>query len=296
MTNSAITTRTVLAAAALIAGVDAVERVGVVLRRSEYTVANAPALVGNRDVRRVVFIVRLDGGIGSELVTIDQTLDAISALIVENEQVAVNLVDSVHVESTVHPVFAWTFAEESNPAGRVLRTGEFLNSKGQPCTASLVLGDSGLVVAIDGPKDDLVSSNNSERVGVIQKKTVYTKAALRPANTPLIGSHDMQRVCFLVRLDGGIGSDFVTIDQTLDATAALLKNGDQVSVKLVDNVHVESTVQPVFAWGKASEGVTGETLRQGSFIDKQGRASVASLVLADTTGLVVHEAPAAACA
>lgn len=295
MTNSAINTRTVLASAALLTGATTTERCGVVLRRTEYTVPGAPALVGNRDLRRVAFVVRLDGGIGSELVTIDQRLDAIAALIQENDQVSVMLVDSVHVESTVQPIFPWAFSTESNPAGRVLRQGDFLNDKGEECTASLVLGDSGCVIAVSGASDDIGASGITERVGVILKRTVYKGGAHRPSSVPLIGATDKKRVTFMIRLDGGIGSELVTIDQTLDAISVLLKEGDQVSVKLVDNVHVESTVQPVFDWTYSSEPVGGRILRLGEFLDKQGRPSYATLVLADEDGrgLVVNEEPCA---
>lgn len=295
MTNSAINTRTVLASVALLAGVDTTERCGVVLRRTEYTVPGAPALVGNRDLRRVAFVVRLDGGIGSELVTIDQRLDAIAALIQEGDQVSAMLVDSVHVESTVQPIFPWAFSTESNPAGRVLRQGAFLNDKGEECTASLILGDSGCVIAVNGANDDLGASGVTERVGVILKRTVYKNGEHRPASAPLIGTTDKQRVTFMIRLDGGIGSELVTIDQTLDATSVLLKEGDQISVKLVDNVHVESTVHPVFDWTHSSKPVGGRILRLGEFLDKQGRSSIATLVLADGEGrgLVVNEEPCA---
>lgn len=290
MTNSALNTRALVASAALLAGASSVERVGVVRRRSEYT-QNVQDLVGTRDVRRVVFIVVLHGGIGEDMITIDQTLDPISALIAEGDQVDVNIADSVHLESTVSPVFAWNISDESNPAGRVLRSGEFLNRNGQVCISSLVLGDNGLTVTVQGPKDELAAP--SERVGVILKRTVYTREAHRPAATPLIGTTDKQRVSFMVRLDGGIGSELITIDQTLDATAALLKEGDQVSVRLVDHAHVESTVHPVFGWGKARDNATGRILRTGEFLDSKGRPSMASLLLEDGEGrgLSVREAP-----
>lgn len=296
MTNSANNTRNasfvaIVASAAHIAGADFSERCGVVLRRSEYTVPNTPNFVGSRDVRRGVFIVRLDGGIGSELVTIDQTLDPVSALIEEGDQVSVNISNSVHVESTVAPIFAWGISQEANPSGQVLRSGVYLNGKGQPCTASLVLGDNGLVVAVEGPEDNFEGTLN-DRVGVIMRRDVYTLEAHRPSNMPLIGTVDKQRVSLLVRLDGGIGSELVTIDQTHNAITALLEDGDQVSVKLSDNVHVESTVQPVFAWGIASDDASGRTLRNGQFIDSTGRLCYAALVLQNApAGLVVRETP-----
>ncbi len=292
MTNSALNTRTVLASAARLAGADTTQRCGVVLRRTEYTVPNAPAHVGHRDIRRVAFVVRLDGGIGSELVTVDQRLDAIAAVINEGDQVEVTRCDNVHVESTVQPVFAWGFADTINDGDKVFGSRDFLNNKGELCTSSIVLGANGLVIVVDGSNDNLGASEVSSRVGVILKHTVYKNGAHRPSSAPLIGTFDQMRVTFMVRLDGGIGSELVTVDQILDATAALLKDGDQVEVRLSENVHAESTVHPVHGWTVGGDTTGGKVLRQGEFIDAQGRLSLASLVLgAGKQGLIVQEEP-----
>jgi hypothetical protein len=317
MINSAITTRaasfrSTFASAAFLAGVSSVERCGVVLRRSEYThprhVSVVSPLINTNDVRRVVFLVRLDGGIGSEAVTIDQTLDAVSALINEGDQVSVTLVDDVHVESTVAPIFAWGSAADLGSAavsdGKVLRRGEFLDSKGKTCVASLVLAagpSHGLVVDVQASSsasvldDAFAPVDFVERVGVIVRRSEYTHARHAHVHSPLINSKDVRRVVFLVRLDGGIGSEMVTIDQTLDAVSALLEEGDQVSAKLVDNVHIESTVAPIFSWGDASDVdaaavSNGRVLRSGGFLDSKGVPCVASLVLAagDSRRLVVE--------
>lgn len=298
MTNTALNTRTssfasVVASAALLSGVDMVERCGVVLRRSEYTVPrNEPVqspVIGTHAVRRVVFIVRLDGGIGSEIVTIDQTLDAVSSLIHENDQVLATLVNDVHVESTIAPIFPWAIADDNKVEGQVLRSGEFLDTNGHACTTHLVLGANGLVVV--APKLNPAREPVVERVGVILRRSEYTFE--RKASVPLAGTKAARRVVFVVRLDGGIGSEGVTIDQTLDATSALLQEGDQVVAKIVDNVHVESTLAPVFAWGNANDiddSTSGRVLRTGEFLNSKGVPSVASLVLADapSVGLVVR--------
>ncbi len=299
MTNTALNTRTtsfasVVASAALLSGVDMVERCGVVLRRSEYTVPRhepvQSPLIGTHDVRRVVFIVRLDGGIGSELVTIDQTLDAVSALIHENDQVLATLVNDLHVESTIAPIFPWAIAEGSNIEGQVLRSGEFLDTNGRACIAQLVLGDSGLVVV--SPQLEPAREQIVERIGVIQRRSEYTVDRHVQVASPLLTT-SKRRVVFVLRLDGGIGSEGITIDQTLDATSALLQEGDQVTAKIVDNVHVESTVAPIFAWGNANDSddsASGRVLRTGEFLNSKGVPSVASLVLADapSVGLVVR--------
>jgi hypothetical protein len=276
MTNSALNTRAFIASAALLAGANLTERAGVVIRRSEYTQPD----------------VRIDGGIGSTFITVDQRLDAIAALIEENDPVAVHFADNAHLETTVSPGHLWNISEDSNPAGKVLRSGSFLNLKGDLCTASLVLGDNGLVVAIDGPKDEPVTDHFTWRVGVIMKSTVYTRKAHRPAATPLIGTADQLRVKFLVRLDDGLGGEMVTIDQTLDANAALLRKNDQVSVHLIDHAHVEPTVNPNYTYGKVSEVGNRDTLRTGEFIDRDGRPMLASLLLGKGEGgLVVLETP-----
>ncbi|CAN5311059.1 hypothetical protein BH10CYA1_BH10CYA1_60840 [soil metagenome] len=301
MTNIALNTRAssapIFASAAILAGVDFVERCGVVLRRSEYSVPRhepvQSPLIGTHDLRRVVFIVRLDGGIGSEIVTIDQTLDAVSALIQKDDQIVVTLVDDVHVEPTVSPIFPWADSKGVNVEGRVLRSGKYLNSNGRLCTSTLVLGDKGLVVV--SPDSESDREEVSYRVGVIQRRSEYTRERHMPLNVPLISTKDARRVSFVVRLDGGIGSEGITIDQTLDATSALLQEGDQVQVKLVDNVHVESTVAPIFAWGDEIDDTGdsavsfGRVLRTGEFPNSKGVPCVASLVLADapSRGLVV---------
>ncbi len=118
------------------------ERVGVILRRSEYTVQ--PPLCAP-EVRRVVFMVRLDGGVGSEIVTIDQALDLTAALLRENDQVVATMVDNVHVESTVGPVFGHNTIEQlarsTTFRGEVLRRGEYLGVGNRPCVALLVLAE-----------------------------------------------------------------------------------------------------------------------------------------------------------
>lgn len=300
MTNTALNTRTssfasIVASAALLSGVDMVERCGVVLRRSEYTVPRREPvqspLIGTHDVRRVVFMVRLDGGIGSEIVTIDQALNAVSALIDENDQVLATLVNDLHVESTIAPIFPWAIADGSNVEGQVLRSGEFLDTNGRACIAQLVLGANGLVVV--APTLELAREQVVERIGVIQRRSEYTVDRHVPVASPLVGTQSKRRVVFVLRLDGGIGSEGITIDQTLDATSALLQEGDQVVAKIVDNVHVESTVAPIFAWGNANDiddSVSGRVLRSGEFMNSKGVPSVASLVLADapSVGLVVR--------
>ncbi len=288
MTNIALDNRTssFIASACLLTGVDMVERCGVVFRRSEYTVSrHVPVqspLIATHDVRRVVFLVRLDGGIGSEMVTIDQTLDATSALIKEGDQVLATLVDDVHVESTIAPIFPWMIANGSNVNGEVLRRGEYLNSNGHLSTALLVLAAEGLVVT--SPKAEPAREEVVERCGVILRRSEYTLERHVSVTSPLINTKNMRRVVFVLRLDGGIGSEGLTIDQTLDATSALLQEGDQVMAKIVDNLHVESTVQPFFAWGKADECDAsaisrGRVLRTGRFLNSKGAPSVASLVL-----------------
>lgn len=118
------------------------ERVGVILRRGEYTVQS---ILGAPERRRVVFMVRLDGGIGSEIVTIDQTLDASAALLRENDQVVATIVDDVHVESTVSPIFAHATVEQlvrsTTFSGTVLRSGEYLGVGNRPTVALLVLAE-----------------------------------------------------------------------------------------------------------------------------------------------------------
>ena len=290
MTNTALNTRTssfasIVASTALLSRVDMVERCGVVLRRSEYTVPRhepvQSPLIGTHDVRRVVFIVRLDGGIGSEIVTIDQTLDAVSALIHEHDQILVTLVDDLHVESTVAPIFPWAIAD-GFVEGQILRSGEFLDTNGRACTAQLVLGANGLVVV--APKLNPAREQVVERIGVIQRRSEYTVERHVPVNSPLVNTKPTRRVVFVLRLDGGIGSDGITIDQTLDATSALLREGDQVVAQIVDNVHVESTVAPIFAWGDAADVdasvlSAGRVLGTGEFLNSKGVPSVASLVL-----------------
>ncbi len=316
MTNTALNTRTAFApifASVVLAGVNYVERCGVVLRRSEYTqprlVSAQSPLLNTKVVRRVVFLVRLDGGIGSEMVTIDQTLDAVSALIQEGDQVSVNIVDDVHVESTVNPIFPWGAAADLDSSaisdGNVLRRGEFQDSNGGLCVASLVLATGGLVVDVQSPIATPASSYGSaayftggaksiERVGVVLRRSEYTQPRHVQVQSPLINTNDVRRVVFLVRLDGGIGSEMVTIDQTLDAVSALIEEGDQVSANIVDDVHVESTVSPIFSWGAAADldaaAISdGKVLRRGEFQNSKGVPSVATLVLAAgaSRGLVV---------
>lgn len=158
-----------------------------------------------------------------------------------------------------------------------------------------MLGAAGLVIV--APKVESPRLAVSERVGVIQRRSNYRSRApcSRQLANPAHQHEDSRRVVFVVRLDGGIGSEGVTIDQTLDATTALLREGDQVSVKLVDNVHIESTVAPVFAWGNANDAVETprkprRVLRTGEFPCSKGVPSVASLFLADapSAGLVVR--------
>ncbi len=316
MTNTALNTRTAFApifASAVLAGVNYVERCGVVLRRSEYTqprhIPVQSPLINTKAVRRVVFVVRLDGGIGSEMVTIDQTLDAVSALIQEGDQISATIVDDLHIESTVNPIFPWGSAADFESfdisEGRVLRSGLFLDNNGALCFASLVLASEGLVVHVQSPVATPASSYGSaayftggaksiERCGVILRRSEYMQPRHVPVQSPLINTKDVQRVVFVVRLDGGIGSEVVTIDQTLDAVAALLQEGDQVSANIVDDVHIESTVSPIFSWGAAADldaaAISdGKVLRRGEFQNSKGVPSVATLVLAAgaSRGLVV---------
>ena len=129
------------ASAEFFAGLALQERVGVILRRSEYTV-QPPLCAPER--RRVVFMVRLDGGIGSEIVTIDQALDASAALLCKDDQVLATLVDNVHVESKVSPIFGHNtieqYARSTTLSGTVLRRGEYLDGY-RPFVALLVLAD-----------------------------------------------------------------------------------------------------------------------------------------------------------
>jgi uncharacterized protein YciI len=316
MTNTALNTRIAFApifASAALAGVSYVERCGVVLRRSEYTQPRhlpvQSPLINTKAVRRVVFVVRLDGGIGSEIVTIDQTLDAVSALVQEGDQVSATIVDDLHIESTVNPIFPWGFAVDLDSLvvsrGTVLRRGEFLDSNGGLCVASLVLATAGLVVDVQSPVVTPASSYGSpayftggaksiERCGVVLRRSEYTQPRHVPVQSPLINTKDVRRVVFVVRLDGGIGSELITIDQTLDAVSALIEEGDQVSANIVDDVHIESTVNPIFQWGSASDLAAvaisdGKVLRRGEFQDSKGVPSIASLILAAgaSRGLVV---------
>lgn len=125
----------------------------------------------------------------------------------------------------------------------------------------------------------------TERVGVILRRDEYTVPRRSPVHSHLVPNNDMRRVSFMVRLDGGIGSEIVTIDQTLDATAAVLQKGDQVVAAIIDDVHIESTVREVFPYAARSsvsdnDVANGDVLRTGEFLDNNGVPVIASLVLA----------------
>lgn len=279
MTNTVATTRIASAATvAILAGANVSERCGVIVSRTDYT---AP-LGSNKEIGRVAFVIRLDGGIGSDFRTVDQTVDAVTAVLQEGDQVCVRISDDVHVETIAQPIFSWPSTNEP-VEGKILREVNYRNNKGEQCKATLVLGRTGLCVVDTGASEPSHSymfggADYVERVGVVLKCTEYTSPRM-DANVSRIGAQSPRRVSFMVRVDGGIGSDIVVVDQTLDAVSSLVRKDDQVSVRLFDNPHIESTVAPVFAWPVSEAPCSGEILRVSDFTDGNGVDCVASVVL-----------------
>ncbi|CAN5211178.1 hypothetical protein BH10CYA1_BH10CYA1_43550 [soil metagenome] len=118
----------------------AFQRVGVVRRRTLKYSSSQTAQDKSKGLARIVFEVRLDGGIGSEVVTFEQALDAITTLILEGDQVCTRVNVNGEKQSMVSPIFNWAAASAENIAkGRVLRTGNFLDVNGVPSVASLLL-------------------------------------------------------------------------------------------------------------------------------------------------------------
>ncbi len=294
-------------------GVSFTERTGVVRRRTEYAVTrpvplNAP-LAGVADVRRVILLVELHGGLGLDMVCIDQSLDATAALVREGDPVNVTLVDDVHIGSTVRPYFASDepthVRTDAIAGGKTLRTGEFISADGIPSIASLVLGQGDfdptvLVQPVDAESAARVRRHAtpiefSERVGVIKRRLEYSRSPQNLYESNLL--HDCSgRVVFLVELHGGLGPELVAVDQTQDVVSTLLAEGDQVTVRISGDVHVESTVQPIFSWGSA-EFIDAEVLaagvvkRCGLFVDTRGDVQIATLLVTKGAGQVVVVTP-----
>jgi hypothetical protein len=294
-------------------GVSVSERIGVVRRRTEYAVTrtvplNAP-LAGIADVQRVIFLVELHGGLGSETVAIDQSVDATSALIREGDQVNVMLVDDIHIGSTVSPFFAWKeptdVSTDAIAGGETLRTAEFIASDGVPSIASLVLvkGERDLIVFVKPVDAESAASVRRharpiefcERVGVIKRRLEYTRGPQSSVQSSML--HDCSgRVVFLVELHGGLGPELVAVDQTLDAVSTILHAGDQVTVRISGDVHVESTVHPIFSWCSGefidpAEIASGILKRFGLFVDTRGNAQVVTLYVTSGAGQVLLVVP-----
>jgi hypothetical protein len=136
----------------------------------------------------------------------------------------------------------------------------------------------------------------SERTGVVRHRTEYSVTRTVPLNAPLVGIADVRRVVFLVELHGGLGPELVAVDQTLDAVSTLLAAGDQVTVRISGDVHVESTVHPNDSWGSGefidpAVIAAGKLKRVGLFVDTSGDVQVATLIVTKEAGPVVVLAP-----
>lgn len=122
-----------------------------------------------------------------------------------------------------------------------------------------------------------------ERLGSLIRRDDYVRPAFRTANVAIVGTSDQNRTAFMVRLDDGIGGEFVTIDQVADAESSILEIGDQVIVTFVDDVHVEDTIRGTFrfdAIDKIDQETLdrGQTLRQAQY--RNGKNELCNVTLA----------------
>ncbi|CAN5289690.1 hypothetical protein BH11CYA1_BH11CYA1_12410 [soil metagenome] len=123
-----------------------------------------------------------------------------------------------------------------------------------------------------------------ERLGSLIRRIDYSRPAHPQVYCPVMGTADNNRSAFVVRLDDGIGQEFINIDQAADAASALLKAGDQVLVTFVDDVHIEDTIRGTFSY-TSPEGIDQETidnakiLRQAEYTDGKNRRCIATLAL-----------------
>lgn len=132
--------------------------------------------------------------------------------------------------------------------------------------------------------EHFASVKKEERLGSLIRREDYVRPAYRPANCPMIGTVDSNRTAFIVRLDDGIGQEFITIDQTADAASAILSVGDQVYVTLVDDAHIEDTIRGVSSYDKVDDIDqatidNGRILRQAEYVDARNRRCKVSIVL-----------------
>ncbi len=122
-----------------------------------------------------------------------------------------------------------------------------------------------------------------ERLGSLRRRDDYVRPAFNTPNVAIVGTSDQNRTSFMVRLDDGIGGEFVTIDQAADAESAILEVGDQVIVTFVDDVHVEDTIRGTFRFDAVDsidqEAIdNGKILRQAQY--RNGKNELCNVTLA----------------
>ncbi len=132
----------------------------------------------------------------------------------------------------------------------------------------------------------LANVTKEERLGSLIRRDDYFRPTFRPGNCSMVGTVDNNRSAFIVRLDDGIGQEFITIDQTADAASAILKVGDQVIVTLVDDVHIEDTIRGTFSFTTVDSSEIDQTtldnskiLRQAQYVDGKNRLCNVTLAL-----------------
>ncbi len=127
------------------------------------------------------------------------------------------------------------------------------------------------------------SVKKEERLGSLIRRDDYFRPNFRTANVSMVGTVDNNRSSFMVRLDDGIGQEFITIDQTADAATSILKVGDQVIVTFVDDVHIEDTIRGTFNFDSVEIDQAAldnaKILRQAQYVDGKNRVCNVTLAL-----------------
>lgn len=134
-----------------------------------------------------------------------------------------------------------------------------------------------------------------ERIGVVVSRSEYVRPRLSKT-FPLIGTSDENRIALAIRFDGGL-QDFKAVDQIIDAESALVKEGDQVIVTIVDDAHISDTVRGTWTTSApanlSQEDIDGaKVLRQAEYTDAHNRRCIAKLMLINRELVCIEEVAA----